>query len=175
MAYLRLLADSRNSDEQSPEINFPFDISLSHLHRSLSSDIRQQGVLIADLILDSTASPYNPPLDISSSSAIRPTFNFGDPSEVLALPQTSSSLPGLTSGQKDGATWFLDFTNGGRHRGVVMTRTRMAEIFSFVDPGHAQPSMSTISSFVERNWVETLVRGLFSASMPYTTNLILYM
>jgi hypothetical protein len=80
------------------------------------------------------------------------------------FPQTRNrdSLGALSNNSGvalDQHTWFLDFTNGGKHSGVVMTQSRMRDIELIINPlsdiDHLNPV--NMMSFGTGSWVDLLV------------------
>ena len=58
-------------------------------------------------------------------------------------------------------TWILDFTEGGKYPGVVMSQSRMREIEFVINPFNDMGGMDNVpmmSSFGAGSWVDLLVR-----------------
>ena len=77
------------------------------------------------------------------------------------FPQTVVSGSEANTSQSSGQyTWILDFTEEGKHPGVIMSQSRMRDIELVVNPLSAINHMDTTGmiSFGGRSWVDLLVR-----------------
>ncbi|KAI0789099.1 hypothetical protein C8Q75DRAFT_718813 [Abortiporus biennis] len=157
-------SSSSNPSPSKPKLTLPdLDIPFSHI-RSQASQNKHPGITIATLILKSVSSPsqiITPDPDTSMNIhdlASRPTFPLvpqgsqyeftfpesEDPNpassgnhdfSILSLPGLPPSLrESLTAGPRPSFKWFLDFTEVGKHKGVVMSQSRMREIELIVNP-----------------------------------------
>lgn len=146
-----------------PEIDVPFP----HLRSWLSKP--REGVTIAILKLSPPVSPLFPPAMSMPTLTSRPTFYLVPAGNELehVLPQTadlsvSTEPPTNENGTlADQHTWTLDFTDGGKTRGVVLSQSRMRDVELVVNPfsGIEDFSQVSIMSFGERSWVDLLVRN----------------
>ncbi|TFK75347.1 hypothetical protein BDN72DRAFT_513121 [Pluteus cervinus] len=151
---------------------FAIDISLGKLKSSLASS--QKGVTLATLVL--SGSPFQSSLSNSMPvpSIGGPTFNLAPRGNDIdhIFPQLSG--PTLTlSPTTEHHCWILDFTDGGRQRGVVMNQTRMKEIELIINPLggmsniHAVPMMS----FGTGSWIDLLINPQSGVSPERYTSL----
>ena len=91
--------------------------------------------------------------------ATRPTFILH---EAGAKVDAVFSLPLDAPGAVAGYRWFLDFTDGGKCAGVVMSQSRMREIETIVNPlgtGFSPVDTMPILDFPGGSWVDLLVRS----------------
>jgi hypothetical protein len=105
-------------------------------------------------------------MQVDDDGTGRPTFALAQPESeytFLQLPTTtpkaatatataepSSSFSSTLSSDETLYTWTLDFTSSsGRHRGVVMSQSRMREIESVLDPSHAPSAMDDSLAMME--------------------------
>ncbi|KZT08418.1 uncharacterized protein LAESUDRAFT_697349 [Laetiporus sulphureus 93-53] len=133
--YLFLLRSSPSSAPPSTSPVPNFDIPLSHLRSQLSVHPRPEGVTLATLTLTRSFSPISSPDSINISDlATRPTFPLVQSGHEtnFSLPLPQSSEPGFVAGQA--YSWILDFTDGGKYPGVVMSQSRMREIELVINP-----------------------------------------
>ncbi|KAG5649445.1 hypothetical protein H0H81_003852 [Sphagnurus paluster] len=101
----------------------------------------------------------------------RPTFPlFLQGCELEHTFPRTIDLPGpaVISGQPSAATqysWVLDFTNGGKNPGVVMSRSRMREIEVVVNPlGGIDTLNHVMMAFGAGSWVDLLLNSEVSVS-----------
>lgn len=97
----------------------------------------------------------------------RPTFPLVPRGSELdhLFPQTTNMSSSLgTSANESGTspgqhTWFLDFTDGGKHSGVVMTQSRMRDIELIINPLSGMDHLNSVGmmSFGTGSWVDLLV------------------
>lgn len=168
------LAIRRNPSAAPPVPASPFlpslDVPFEHIRSYIGTHPRKPGVTIASLILSSEG----PRLPLQSDElgldgfVSRPTSAFG-----LNLQELSIVFPVLERPGSQGAVearFYLDFTDGGKYPGVIMSQTRMREIETLVNPlaGIDQidnvPLMST--TFGAGSWVDLLVRITFKRRFP---------
>ena len=89
--------------------------------------------------------------------AARPTFILH---EAGAKVDAVFSLPLDAPGAFASYRWFLDFTDGGKHPGVVMSQSRMREIETIVNPlgtGFSPVDAMPLLGLVSGSWVDLLV------------------
>jgi hypothetical protein len=96
----------------------------------------------------------------------RPTFPLdphGPELEYTFLQAADIANPMASYDSEGRYTWFLDFTNGGKTSGVVMSQPRMREIELIVNPLGGIDAFSTVGmmSFGSKSWVNLLVGQLF--------------
>ena len=163
LAYLSLL---RTCPKDLPPLTNPslpaLDIPFQHIRTHMASRPPLPGATIATLIL-ATEGPILPSLTstmIVEVQALRPTFILHEAgSEVDTIFPIPLEPPG-TLGQ--GHRWFLDFTDGGKHSGVVMSQSRMREIEMIVNPlGVALDMYLSPITFPMWSWIEMLVCCVF--------------
>ena len=163
LAYLTLLrsassaATTRNPTPHTlPQLDVPFSI----LRPTLTSHPRPKGITLASLILSAAG---DLPSDADSMNiadfGARPTFLLAPtgPPVDRALPQVAQ-LPG-TPLAAPAPTWVLDFTEGGRYPGVVMSQTRMREIELLLNPLSGMDQLHGVHpmAFGMGNWLDLLV------------------
>jgi hypothetical protein len=164
-AYLSLLHASTSFQPVQANPSFlPIDIPLPRLRQHLSTYPPFGGATIATLSLHPVPEKvsYSPSISISAFDS-RPTFPlapFGTEVDHI-FPQIVdlglSSINGVNAGEKH--TWMLDFTQGGKCPGVVMSQSRMRDIELLINPFSAMDQMDTagIMSFRNGSWVDLLV------------------
>ncbi|KAG6866629.1 hypothetical protein C0991_000739 [Blastosporella zonata] len=163
-AYIALLKMS-----ETPSASW--DISLSSLRTQLFSI--QKGLALATLSLTiaHTGQIYPATMSMPTFTA-RPTFPLASQGVDLehVFPQTQDpSTAMLVSADLDASkqyTWILDFTNGGKTPGIVMSQSRMREIELIVNPLGGIDTMEPVSmvSFGTGSWVDLLFNPGTSAS-----------
>ncbi|KAI0315693.1 hypothetical protein OF83DRAFT_1084792 [Amylostereum chailletii] len=130
-------------------------ITPSHLRPLLAAQPHASGVTIATLVLTPSAASYNADSSGISLSG-RPFFPLAP--ELAAFDHTfpiTPSVVGVASAHQP-HTWYLDFTSGGRTRGVVVSQSRMREIES-VFGGFGRMENTTSISFGTVGWVDMLL------------------
>ncbi|THH05353.1 hypothetical protein EW145_g4857 [Phellinidium pouzarii] len=146
IAYYSLLRarESSNSTSNPPgqehdafsKLDIPVSVLRSQLTRKES---RPAGVSIATLTLAPTSGS-----SAGTESRAEPRPHLGRPffrlpgTALLAALDHSFTSPSSLSNVNLKSTrdiWILDFTNGGRSDGIVMTHSRMREIQQVLDPG----------------------------------------
>lgn len=128
------------------------DISFNVLRKHLSNPSGCSGTTIATLCLAPPGTLRPPFVQVLPTSSFRPTFPLDDSGSTLTFvfPQVEES-----STTHDSPMWTLDFTDGGRRRGVVMTQSGMHEVehalnpMSGFDPGRYRIGMNS--------WLDLLV------------------
>ena len=167
LAYLKLLrtTPSGGPDPSSPHLP-SLDVSFQHLRSVLTSHPRPPGITVATLVLSPTPPPAHhadstliSAIDTRSSSTlitdIKIDFIFPAAREVQAL-----------QGQQ--FTWILDFTEGGKYPGLVMSQSRMREIEFVINPFNEMGGMDNVPmmpSFGAGSWVDLLVRARLQVCM----------
>ncbi|THH00798.1 hypothetical protein EW026_g1786 [Hermanssonia centrifuga] len=152
------------------------DVPFNHLRSRVTSHPRPPGVTIATLVFSSSKGPSLPDHPNTMNMevlATRPTFLIAPGAQIeLVFP-----LPIEPTGQaKRSHRWLLDFTDGGKYPGVVMSQSRMREIEMIVNPlgaGSNQFSNVPSISFGVGSWVDLLLRlaapeepGFFLEKIP---------
>lgn len=174
-AYLTLLRTPQASAPSIPKSPLPsIDIPFQTLRSRLASHPPLPGATIATLIL-ATASSLSPsdslgmhslasrPVYVLTPMSAPPDYHFFETTDPPGSPTAGTAY-----------RWFLDFTDGGNQRGVVMSQSRMREIETIVNPlsGIDTSSNVPIMSFGMGSWVDLLVsplqRILLSGSPVYS-------
>lgn len=128
------------------------------------------GVVLATLFVDklSETNLYPPSMSMPNATA-RPTFPLSPSSADLdhSFPQIDTfninvdeSSHGPTNQKTDSYAWVLDFTDRGKHPGVVMSQSRMKAIELVVNPlggGDGLNGVTDILSFGNGSWIDLLV------------------
>lgn len=164
LAYLKLLRTSPKSTTDAdhlPKLDVPFQ----HLRSSLTFHPRPPGVTTATLLLSPTAPPaYHADsmsmsaLDTRSSSTLVPSA--ADMEHIFPAGREAQGPQGQQF------TWLLDFTEGGKYPGVVMSRSRMHEIELVVNPFSSfDQNTQSVSMFGTGSWVDLLVRTFYLLSV----------
>ncbi|KAH8119036.1 hypothetical protein DFH11DRAFT_1686038 [Phellopilus nigrolimitatus] len=128
------------------------DVLPSTLHSRLyRMDSRPPGTTIATLALTrvSSLSTGYEPHNEQRPHLGRPHFRLPGTSALASLDHTFPVYPNIplppaetsinSTGMRD--VWMLDFTNGNRSTGIVMTHSRMCEIQQIVNPASAMGRM----------------------------------
>ena len=135
------------------------DIPFQHLRACMATRPRPPGATIATLVIANEG----PSLPVQTSTmsmealAARPTFILH---EAGAKVDAVFSLPLDAPGAFASYRWFLDFTDGGKHPGVVMSQSRMREIETIVNPlgtGFSPVDAMPLLGLVSGSWVDLLV------------------
>ncbi|KAG6920101.1 hypothetical protein DXG01_010169 [Tephrocybe rancida] len=163
-AYLKLLNATETPSSS-------WDISLSSLRTHMLSI--PKGVAIATLSLTIAHSGQIFPATMNMPTfTARPTFPLApqgselehtfpqtrDPSTAMIVPED------LDTGKQ--YTWILDFTNGEKNLGIVMSQSRMREIELIVNPLGGVDTMETVTmmSFSTGSWVDLLLNPVADVS-----------
>ncbi|KAJ3845543.1 hypothetical protein F5878DRAFT_599063 [Lentinula raphanica] len=164
LAYLSLLRSSPTLP-QDANINLPrFDIPLHHLRSSLATSL--QGATVATLTLSPPMESHIFPASMSIPTLTsRPTFSLvpGGSDLEHVFPQLAdipaSALDPADNDSSGRNVWFLDFTDGGRSPGIVMSQSRMREIELVINPLSSMETMNTVGmmSFGTGSWVDLLM------------------
>ncbi|KAH9857608.1 hypothetical protein C2E23DRAFT_865408 [Lenzites betulinus] len=158
LAYLKLLRTSPKSTTDAdhlPKLDVPFQ----HLRSSLTFHPRPPGATTATLLLSPTAPPaYHADsmsmsaLDTRSSSTLVPSA--ADMEHIFPAGREAQGPQGQQF------TWLLDFTEGGKYPGVVMSRSRMHEIELVVNPFSSfDQNTQSVSMFGTGSWVDLLLNS----------------
>ncbi|KAJ3519988.1 hypothetical protein NM688_g9223 [Phlebia brevispora] len=160
-AYLILLRTRPQNLSPLTNLSLPvLDMSFQHLRTRIATHPQAAGVTLATLML----ATEGPALPSQSSTmnvevlATRPTFILleGDANVDFMFP-----LP-LESPASSGKLhrWFLDFTDGGKYPGVVMSQSKMREIETIVNPlgaGFDHVDSMPPMAFGSGSWVDLLL------------------
>ncbi|KAI0747606.1 hypothetical protein C8Q80DRAFT_1103705 [Daedaleopsis nitida] len=150
LAYLKLLRTApRTSPPALPHLP-TLDVPLQHIRASLKTHPRLPGITFATVVLSPTSPPSLPEIDPQPAAysivpdADRVDFIFPGAREVQAL-----------QGQQ--YSWILDFTEGGKYPGVVMSQSRIRAIEFVLNPFGAEnmPEMPMMS-FGTGSWLDML-------------------
>lgn len=164
LAYLSCLHNITEPLNRLP--NLPYiDIPLNHL-RSRLPEI-SKGVTTATLSVTSlTSPPLFTSAELLPGIASRPTFSFCPQGADInhVFPRNGSSME--VSLDNTYHVWTLDFTNGGKRPGVVMSQSQMRDIELLITPLgglHTDLDDVNIISFNANSWVDLLVRAFTSS------------
>lgn len=143
----------------------PIDVSFSNVRSFVGDHPRKAGVTIAELVLTSEG-PQNPDkssdLDMDGLSA-RPTFPLvpSGSGPNMVFP----SAPELKGKDAKRARFVLDFTDGGKYPGVVMSQSRMREVETIVNPLASLEQINNLplTTFGSTSWVDLLVSVVSTA------------
>lgn len=161
-AYLSLLheAPSKAVDEHASYL----DISLPHLRSNLTNGTK--GATISTLLIKTFPEGHIPLRSMSIPGLTeRPTFHLGSnrPTAEHAFPRSTDEVSGLH-------IWMLDFTQGGKYPGIVMSQSRMREIELIVNPLSGMEGDSHMLPFRTGSWVDLLLNpGTLESSETYTS------
>ncbi|KAF9445919.1 hypothetical protein P691DRAFT_777244 [Macrolepiota fuliginosa MF-IS2] len=158
LAYLSCLQNTTVSTARLPGLP-SIDVPLSHLRSQLPKI--PKGVTIATLSVTPLASP---PLFTSAELlpgiASRPTFSFcpqgAEVDHVFPRGDTSVEI-NLDSTHH---VWTLDFTDGGKRPGIMMSQSQMRDIELLITPLgglHTDLDDVNIMSFNANSWVDLLL------------------
>lgn len=165
LAYLSLV---RNGTDQlmDGDEGLPLDISISSLRSHLNTVT--DGVTIAVLYVEKLSEAHLYPASMSMPNVTaRPTFPLVSSASDFdhSFPQVDGFGVEVTSQdqtpQSEPYAWVLDFTEGGKRSGVVLSQSRMKAIELVVNPlggGDGLSNVSDILSFGTGSWVDLLVR-----------------
>ncbi|KAG5646798.1 hypothetical protein DXG03_002175 [Asterophora parasitica] len=169
LAYLTLLRRPAGPTAIQDDQKLPqFDISLATLRRNISSI--PQGVALVTLSLNAAHSGQVFPATMAMPTfTARPTFPLVPQGSDLehVFPKTVGQSNSITlSGDPGQYTWMLDFTNGGKNLGIVMSQSRMREIELVVNPLGGIDTLNTVTmmSFGTGSWVDLLLNSEASVS-----------
>lgn len=159
-AYLTLLRKASTAPTTSNALLPSLDVPFSSLRPFVGSHPRPAGVTTANLYFSSSHESHNsntnPPNEYTL--VVRPTFalvSTGDRKEIY-FPTVNDIL-------KKTHGYILDFTDGGRHPGVIMSQMRMHEIQLVLDPIEELETTVQVDTpvvqVVAHTWVDMLVSG----------------
>lgn len=137
-----------------PALDIPFSIIRSHT----GSHPRPPGVTTVNLVLasfhESALSGDSSPVGMEGL-APRPTFPL-----VPSGEQKDIYMPEAAGKDSVVYNYVLDFTDGERYPGVVMSQSRMREIEMVINPLGSMEAVNNVSmmSFNSGSWVDMLVR-----------------
>ncbi|KAG5725899.1 hypothetical protein E4T56_gene5116 [Termitomyces sp. T112] len=139
-----------------------WDVSLSSLRTDISSI--QKGITLATLTLTvANAGKIFPATMNMPTFTARPTFPLAPQGSDLeySFPQTmdQSSAMMVSKDLEAGKQymWVLDFTDGGKNAGIVMSQSRMREIELIVNPLGGIDTIDPVMSFGTGSWVDLLL------------------
>ncbi|TFK44542.1 hypothetical protein BDQ12DRAFT_673182 [Crucibulum laeve] len=163
LSYLSLFRSLTSSPTEA-NLNLPnLDIPLPQIRSYLTSS--PKGATVATLSLTTTTDAQLFPASISMPNITsRPTFplvssgselehvfpQLSDPSDSIDATGESKSMQHL---------WVLDFTAGGKNRGVVMSQSRMRDIELVVNPLAGMDHLDTVDlvPFGYGSWLDLLL------------------
>ncbi|KAF9528552.1 hypothetical protein CPB83DRAFT_315918 [Crepidotus variabilis] len=163
-AYLTLL---RKLSPSFPGDAFPLDIPLSVINAGVKESTK--GMSTATLLLNqlSEASLYLPSMSMPNITT-RPSFPLHPQAAETDHPfpqidslETNLNPPGLgvTAAPVDTSyTWVLDFTDGGKKKGVVMNQSRMKAIELVLNPLSGGTGLNAVSDVLSLgSWIDLLL------------------
>ncbi len=158
-AYFSLI---NNTPRKTTEVNF-LDISLPELKDALKTI--SKGVTIATLYLQLLPGAHLYPGSMSVPNVTsRPTFllcpSAANYDHTFPQMDTSFSMALSHSGSSTDVqyAWILDFTEGGKKRGIVMSQSRMKAVELVVNPIGVGNDFNTITDTrCHASWVDFLV------------------
>ncbi|KXN90176.1 hypothetical protein AN958_04666 [Leucoagaricus sp. SymC.cos] len=158
LAYLSFLRSIINPPTKQP--NLPFiDIPLTHLRSQLSE--MSKGVTTATLsVVPLTSPPLFTSAELLPGIASRPTFTFSPHGADIRHVFPRSGTPMDATVDTTHHVWMLDFTNGGKWPGVVMSQSQLRDIEMLITPLggiHADLEDINIISFNANSWVDLLL------------------
>ncbi|KZT41529.1 hypothetical protein SISSUDRAFT_1031224 [Sistotremastrum suecicum HHB10207 ss-3] len=176
IAYLTFLRTPPQDPPSSPILeDLEFDIPMAHLRDEIRRLEPTHRVVMADLRLSSAYSML--PTDIFHQDislvpgSSRPTLSasFTDPGMNFPLPQATlafSSTDPANSSTDRPLVWVLEFSGPG----IVMTQTRMKEIYSIIDAREAPMNPDIIGFGTGSGWIDLLFNPTSpSVHEKYTT------
>lgn len=170
-AYLTMLRSSASlpsapSSPSLPKLDIPFPAIRAYTGRHP----RPAGVTTVHLVLtpadDAAHGREESPVGIEAL-AVRPTFPL-----VPSGDQKDVYFPAATGANKGAYSYVLDFTDGGREPGVVMSQSRMREIEMVLNPfGDMSPDsqVSIMGAAAAPSWVDMLLSPGGHLSPEYYT------
>ncbi|THH32518.1 hypothetical protein EUX98_g1705 [Antrodiella citrinella] len=169
LTYLTLLRTPASRSAPPPRSPLPsLDIPFHVLRSRLTAHTPLSGATIATLTLG-TASSLSPSDSLGMHSlAARPVFTLTPTSHPADYHFFETADPPGSPTAGTAYRWFLDFTDGGSHRGVVMSQSRMREIETIVNPLSGMEGSGSVGmmNFSVGNWVDLLLNpGSASVSM----------
>ncbi|GLB37276.1 hypothetical protein LshimejAT787_0403270 [Lyophyllum shimeji] len=172
LAYLALLKTPANQEPSQDTSKLPqLDIPVHTLRAHIPSV--EQGVALATLsLVNARAGQVFPAAMSMPTFTARPTFPLAPQASDLehTFPQTLDTSGSMMVTDKANAngqyTWMLDFTNGGKNPGIVMSQARMREIELVVNPLGGIDTLNPVSmmSFGTGSWVDLLLNSQASVS-----------
>ena len=162
LAYLTLLRAPSTTSPPAAKSPLPtLDVPFHKLRARLTSHPPLPGTTIANLIL-STASSLSPSDSLGMHSlASRPVYTLTQMTPPSDYHFFETIDPPNTPTAGTAYRWFLDFTDGGSHRGVVMSQSRMREVETIVNPLSEIDASGNepLIGFGMGSWVDLLVRS----------------
>ncbi|KAI1784243.1 hypothetical protein LXA43DRAFT_1101647 [Ganoderma leucocontextum] len=160
LTYLKLIRTSQPTAP--PASHLPnLDVPFHHLRAALTSHPRPAGATVATLVL----SPNPPPVYLADSMSITAL----DARPSAALVEDADRLEFVFPAAREVAgqqqfSWVLDFTEGGKYPGVVVSQLRMRKIELLVNPYSGMVPMSDVPmmAFGAGSWVDLL----FNSQVP---------
>jgi hypothetical protein len=166
-AYLTLYRASPAIGD-STKLSLPkLDIFFPTLRTLISKPTNLPGATIAILCLAPAGLSWTAYTSVEPSLGTRPSFSLAGDGATLdfVLPQSDTQA---ISSASERPIWCLDFTDGGRRRGIVMSQSRMRDIESVLNPMSAVDSMAGVNIGMigaeTGSWVDLLVCPAFNSS-----------
>lgn len=159
-AYLTLLRTPTQASFPPSKSPLPkLDISFHALRSYVSTNPRPPGVTTAALVLGITATQsYGTDSLGNYDFMTRPTFPLHPAGDQLEYTFIEGSEPLGSQDFGKSHKWFLDFTDGGKRQGVVMSQTRMRDIETIVNPLNGMTYVNIpVPSFNSGSWIDLLV------------------
>ncbi|KAI0342145.1 hypothetical protein BDW22DRAFT_1407766 [Trametopsis cervina] len=176
-AYLTMLRYPTEASASTPATHLPrLDIPFTSIRSYSGAYPRMPGIAVASLVLcpGSSRVPQQPEDLAMDVLATRPTFPLAPvPVEAGDHFAVASTVDGQTPGEQ---RYFLDFTDGSRSRGIVMSQTRMHEIETVIHPLSGMDQMDGVQPlmhFASGSWIDMLLNpGSPIISERYTSLLV---
>ncbi|KAK7692557.1 hypothetical protein QCA50_004187 [Cerrena zonata] len=157
-----------------PSVSSPavpsLDIPLTTLRERIISHPRPAGTTVATLLLASSSIP-SLPID-SGMQALqgRPSFYLEPDGTKLdaTLPEAMEPNDSPEAGKVH--KWYLDFTEGGKYPGVIMSQSMMRDIENILNPLGSLEDLEPVQvvNTPLRNWVDLIVNPDSRTSGRYT-------
>lgn len=170
LAYYTLLqassaqSASSNPSKKAPDSYSKLDIPLSILKNHFANrQLRASGLSFATLsLISSSTLPASPQTQLDLPSYLgRPFFRLPGTSVLAGLDHTFIRPPDpSTLDDQTRDAWVLDFTDGGRLPGILMTSSRMCEIRQVLEPISAiggNIGLSMHMAPLSGSWLNSLV------------------
>jgi hypothetical protein len=155
--------------------SLPLDVTLDDLKKSLAADLA--GVTVATLYLqERSGSGVLFPGSMSMPNVTsRPTFPLSPSATEFdhLFPQINNYDVTINPASPTGGVpyiWMLDFTQGGKRRGVVMSQSRMKAIELVVNPLGNMSAMGDTTA--AGSWIDLLVGSAGFSSSALTDEVV---
>ncbi|KAI0071781.1 hypothetical protein K474DRAFT_1668625 [Panus rudis PR-1116 ss-1] len=169
LAYLSLLRAPSKLPAIPPNVKLPaLDIPISQIRSYVASYPRPDGVAVATLALIPSKALSFPPDPMSMGTLqSRPMFPLAPARADLNHTFVEASEPADSPAFGSIYRWYLDFTDGGKTRGIIMSQSKMREIENVINPfSSVDDTISTVPVIPLGigSWVDLLLNVDSSAS-----------